>query len=157
MIRNDLCVFELTLPGEPTAKARPRVYQGHAITPAKTVNAEARIFTEFRRSYPSVKPLTGPIRFAAEFWMSRRGKPDLDNLLKLAVDALNNIAYVDDQQIVSYDGSGKYEPDQLVPGKRANTYRKRHKGDPYTFWGVKYEPHLTIRIYSIPEYNPNNN
>ncbi|NEG90581.1 RusA family crossover junction endodeoxyribonuclease [Bifidobacterium aerophilum] len=148
--------FVLSLPGDPVAKARPRVYQGHAITPKKTLHAEERIFAEFRRRYPSAKPFAGPVGVYAEFWMSKRGKPDIDNLLKLILDALNAVAYLDDSQIQRI-GAIKIIPDQLVPGKRPGTTRKRRREDPYTYHGKEYEPHLLVRIKSLPEYDPAKN
>ncbi|KFI51723.1 crossover junction endodeoxyribonuclease RusA [Bifidobacterium biavatii DSM 23969] len=143
--------FTLTLPGDPVAKGRPRVYGGHAITPRKTVRAEERIFAEFRRKYPNMKPFAGPVSVYAEFWMSHRGKPDVDNLLKTVLDALNAVAYMDDSQII-HTTAKKYVPDQLVRGKR--DWRKRRKEDPYMHYGHEYEPHLFVRVTEIPEWNP---
>ena len=40
-------VCELTVPGDPQSKGRPRVYQGHGITPAKTREAENRVYSEY--------------------------------------------------------------------------------------------------------------
>ncbi len=88
--------FTLCLPGDPVPKGRPRVYNGHAITPKRTVRAEERLFAEFRLKYPQAKPYQCPVRLEAEFWMSHRGRPDLDNLLKLVLDSLNGVAYTDD-------------------------------------------------------------
>ena len=44
-------VFELSVPGDPLSKARPRVYNGHGITDRRTRNAENRVYSEFRRKY----------------------------------------------------------------------------------------------------------
>lgn len=148
--------FTLSLPGDPVAKARPRVYQGHAITPKKTLHAEERIFAEFRRCYPHAKPLTGPVSVEAEFWMSKQGKPDIDNLLKLVLDALNALAYTDDAQIM-HISARKITPDQMVKGVRRGVFRKRKKGDPLTFSGTVYEPHLLVQIRQLPEYQPKEN
>ena len=92
--------FTLCLPGDPVPKGRPRVYNGHAMTPKRTVRAEERLFAEFRLKYPQAKPYQCPVRLEAEFWMSHRGRPDLDNLLKLVLDSLNGVAYVDEAQVV---------------------------------------------------------
>lgn len=144
--------FTLLLPGDPVAKGRPRVYQGHAITPRRTVNAENRLYMEFRRKYPDATPLEGPVRVEAEFWMARRGKPDLDNLLKLVLDGLNGVAYRDDQQIVETHAI-KRMPDWFTLGAKGR-YRKRKSGDPYTNCGREYEPHLYIRVIPLPEWDP---
>lgn len=145
-------MFTLLIPGDPVAKGRPRVYQGHAITPRRTVAAENRIYTEFRTRYPDATPLDGPLRLEAEFWMSRRGKPDVDNLLKTVLDALNGVAYKDDQQVESLHGV-KRTPDQLAPATRGG-WRKRRSGDPYTYRGVEYTPHLYVAVTQLPEWNP---
>lgn len=89
------------------------------ITPPDTKEAEARVRDAFRRAHPKHKPFTGPVllRFTAVFETPKsfnralreaaaRGtlyaikKPDKDNIEKLIVDALNRIAFVDDQQVM---------------------------------------------------------
>lgn len=145
--------FTLCLPGDPVPKGRPRVYNGHAITPKRTVRAEERLFAEFRLKYPQAKPFQCPVRLEAEFWMSHKGRPDLDNLLKLVLDSLNGVAYVDDAQVVESHAS-KRMPDLWVYGSKGR-YRKRKSGDPYTCCGHEYEPHLSIRIKPLPEWEPN--
>lgn len=145
--------FTLCLPGDPVPKGRPRVYGGHAITPKRTVRAEERLFAEFRLKYPQAKPYQCPVRLEAEFWMSHRGRPDLDNLLKLVLDSLNGVAYVDDAQVVESHAT-KRMPDLWVYGAKGK-YRKRKSGDPYTYCGHEYEPHLYIRIKPLPEWEPN--
>ena len=143
--------FHLILPGDPVAKGRPRVYGGHAITPRKTQRAEERIFAEFRRKYPDEAPFDGPVSVYVKFWLSKRGKPDIDNLIKTVLDALNGVAYADDSQIVSVFAE-KRVPDRIVQGARG--WRKRKSGDPYTYQGHEYEPHLYISIHSIPQWDP---
>ncbi|TCF63804.1 RusA family crossover junction endodeoxyribonuclease [Bifidobacterium longum] len=144
--------FTLCLPGDPVPKGRPRVYNGHAMTPKRTVRAEERLFAEFRLKYPQAKPYQCPVRLEAEFWMSHRGRPDLDNLLKLVLDSLNGVAYVDDAQVVESHAT-KRMPDLWVYGTKGK-YRKRKSGDPYTCCGHEYEPHLYIRIKPLPEWEP---
>jgi Holliday junction resolvase RusA-like endonuclease len=89
------------------------------ITPPDTKEAEARVRDAFRRAHPKHKPFTGPVllRFTAVFETPKsfnralreaaaRGKlyamkkPDKDNIEKLIVDALNRIAFIDDQQVM---------------------------------------------------------
>lgn len=89
------------------------------ITPPDTKEAEAKVREAFRRAHPRHKPYTGPVllRFTAVFETPKsfnralreaaaRGqlyavkKPDKDNIEKLIVDALNRIAFVDDQQVM---------------------------------------------------------
>jgi Holliday junction resolvase RusA-like endonuclease len=53
------------------------------------------------------------------------GRPDLDNLVKAVMDALNGHAYRDDSQVINYAGSGKHwtrapgEPARLEVTARA--------------------------------------
>jgi Holliday junction resolvase RusA-like endonuclease len=46
------------------------------------------------------EPIVGPVRVEVSFWRSSKRRCDLDNLVKSVTDALNGLAYVDDQQIV---------------------------------------------------------
>ena len=90
-------VCRLTIPGDPQSKGRPRVYNGHGITPEATRKAENRVYSEWRRQYPDLLPYKGPVAITLIFWtMTRRGR-DWDNLAKLFTDALNGVAYEDDR------------------------------------------------------------
>lgn len=140
--------YTLTIPGDPVAKGRPRVFHGHGVTPRKTVLTENRIYTAFTTKYPDTKPLTGPIRIDCTFYMRRQGKPDWDNLAKLATDALNGVAYVDDAQIVSAHVE-KIMPDRRVPGAKPGVMRHRKPGDPLTYLGQEYEAHISLTITAM--------
>lgn len=140
--------FDITVPGDPLSKARPRVYQGHGVTDRRTRNAESRVYSEFRRKYADAEPIQGPVRIRLEFWMASRHPRDWDNLAKLATDALNGVAWTDDVQIVDAR-TLKYLPDQKVPGARPGTMRNRRPGDPPRFHGEPYEPHTDIHITEI--------
>lgn len=135
--------YVIWVPGEPVAKSRPRVYHGRGITPKKTKEAEEQVARAFHLQYPNAIPLKGPIAIKAEFWLSRQGRPDWDNLVKLATDALNGIAYEDDAQIVQAVVH-KITPDLMMPGKRG--VRRRKTGDPLTHHGTPYEPHTVLTI-----------
>lgn len=145
--------FDLTVPGDPLSKARPRVYNGHGITDRRTRNAENRVYSEFRRKYGDVEPIKGDVRIRLEFWMASRHPRDWDNLAKLATDALNGVAYQDDVQIVEATVS-KVLPDRRVPGSKPGSMRNRKTGDPLLFMGEPYEPHTEIHISEI--INPTN-
>ena len=138
----------LTVPGDPVAKARPRVYNGTAVTPLKTRNWEAYIRFLFTHNHPHHIPYTGPVSMDVEFWKPNRGKPDVDNLYKLVADALNGLAYKDDSQVKRLL-CNVYEPDMKVQGARG--LRNRKAGDPLTYKGEDYEPHTSIRITPMEE------
>ena len=108
---------EFFVPGPPVAKGRPRMTRaGHIYTPKKTHDAEA-LFRLYART--NLNRATGPLSMRVRFGMpipksyskkKRQAiqagefhhdkKPDLDNLLKLVLDALNGVAYEDDKQVI---------------------------------------------------------
>lgn len=117
----DKITFEI--PGEPTAKGRPRFSrQGpyvRTFTPEKTANYENLVKLEYERqsggAYFGETNLD--VQIVACFGIPKstskkkreamlRGaicpakKPDCDNVLKIVCDALNGVAYADDKQIV---------------------------------------------------------
>jgi len=91
----------------PIGKARPRKGRGgHFYTPKLTADAEKIIRYYYRAANPDAKPLTGPVRFVlSAYFPAKRdetwhvSRPDLSNIVKLAEDALNGLAYKDDSQI----------------------------------------------------------
>ena len=131
-------VCELTVPGDPQSKGRPRVYQGHGITPAKTREAENRVYSEWRNQYPRLPPYEGPVCLTLTFWTATRRGRDWDNLAKLFTDALNGVAYMDDRHVLGTHGRP----------------RKRKSGDPLTWHGQPYTPHTQASIYFKQEYIP---
>lgn len=141
-------IYMLTVPGEPVPKGRPRVYNGHGITPKRTLEAEAFIRRMWISQYPNMQPLTGDIHISIDFYMPDRHVKDWDNLAKLVTDALNGIAYADDRQIVTAVVT-KWLPSLFVPG-RNNRPRRRKTGDPLTTCeGDPYDPHTLIRLYQV--------
>ena len=100
----------IIIDGEPVAKARPRITRsGHGYTPSKTRDAEQAIATEWRREH-GLTLSEKPLRITLIFNMKRpkrkptkhvQKRPDIDNLIKTVLDALNGVAYVDDKQIYS--------------------------------------------------------
>jgi Holliday junction resolvase RusA-like endonuclease len=110
--------MKLIIPGEPTAKSRPRVTRYGAYTPKKTVNYETLVKELY--SINNFPKLSGQLRIEIKAYftipksasalkriMMSTGqirpvkRPDLDNLIKIIADALNTIAYDDDSQIVT--------------------------------------------------------
>ena len=111
-------MIDFTIDGLPVAKGRPRVTRNGTYTPAKTKNYEKLVQLYFNNQYKG-DPLEGPLRLTIDFYMyipkntskKRRKlknnkailptkKPDFDNLTKSITDALNKLAYKDDNQIV---------------------------------------------------------
>jgi Holliday junction resolvase RusA-like endonuclease len=115
--------FTLLIPGKPQGKDRPRFVRatGRTYTSAETLAAEDRIRrTWMKAGEPEVsgslsvtvgvstpRPkghyLTDGVRLSAEGRRHIRPdnqKPDLDNVLKLCLDALNGCAFKDDVQVI---------------------------------------------------------
>lgn len=98
-------IVELRLDGEPVPKGRPRVGRnGNVYTPDATAAAELAIGWRVRERYTGLAPTALPVGLAVAFRSrgsrgKRRGRADLDNLVKLVKDALNGIAWVDDSQV----------------------------------------------------------
>ena len=122
-------MINLTIPGEPCAKGRPRVGKWGTYTPEKTVNYETlvkhlyisehrgeRLDGELRlliKAYFKIPKGEVPIAKKPKPETMQRyknllngtvrhiKKPDWDNVGKIISDALNGLAYNDDSQIVS--------------------------------------------------------
>lgn len=118
-----------TIPGEPVAKARPRMTRtGHVYTPSKTKNYEAHIQDVWRRSCAPTLPTGHPLRVFIDAYFSvpksyskkRKAemqnapythKPDADNVAKSVLDALNGLAFDDDSRIYVLRTTKQYTPD----------------------------------------------
>lgn len=120
------------VPGKPQGKERPRTVRingfVHSYTPAKTAQyeksvQEAYLLDAQRESWMEGEPLSVSIDVLFEIpksypkkkreeaikgTLSPTKRPDLDNIAKAICDALNNIAYKDDAQIVELNTSKKY-------------------------------------------------
>lgn len=109
---------KFTIPGVPVPKARPRVVRGHAFTPKKTKDYEALVKDVYRltvgeylgdSAIVATIDLYFPIPESYSKSKKRRiedgeikhtKRPDVDNCAKAILDALNEVAYRDDAQIV---------------------------------------------------------
>ena len=120
-----------TVMGTPTGKGRPRatVRGGYAAvyTDAKTRDAEQSFLAQ-ALPYKPAEPLDGPLRVEIQAycsvprsWSKKRrqlaiagtvmptGKPDVDNLAKLVLDAMNGVFFLDDKQVISLTVSKAYD------------------------------------------------
>ena len=129
-------MINIYVAGQPVGKARPRVTRsGRVYTPTKTMKAEASIQDAAREAMQGQQPLEGPVYVSAAFnmeiptsWTKGKqskarsdelmptAKPDLDNLAKTILDALNGIVYRDDSQVVQMAISKRYsdEPGTFI-------------------------------------------
>lgn len=125
-------MIALELTGKPEGKGRARVGRGGVVfTPQATRLAEGRIIEAWKDA--GQPRLEGPIaltlvlkvarpksHFTAKGELNTEGKrkpwptgkkPDLDNALKLVMDALNGRAYRDDVDVVSVSASRLWASD----------------------------------------------
>lgn len=109
--------FEFTVPGMPVPYARAAGGKTmHRFTPAKQRNAMGTVKLFCSVAMKGMAPLDGPIALTVNAiypWpssLSRRARekpgadfkisrPDIDNLAKLVMDALNSVAWCDDARI----------------------------------------------------------
>lgn len=103
----------LIIPLAPMPKARPRVVNGRAYTPAATAAYERSIKLAAAHLTPVEGPLAVSIAFIFPRLKSSRSaareikstRPDVDNLIKAVLDALNGLAFHDDGQVAQVAGS----------------------------------------------------
>jgi Holliday junction resolvase RusA-like endonuclease len=103
---------------DPVPKGRHRITRsGRAYTPAKTRDAERIVKGIASRTLRGFRPYDEPLSVELRFVMPKpakpkfhvpASKPDLDNLSKLILDALNGIAWIDDARIVQLSSQKIY-------------------------------------------------
>ena len=121
--------FELiySVEGDPIGKQRPRFSRGRTYTPKKTVDYERLIAAKALSAMASAIPVETPVAIfiwinhaiPASYSKKRKEaclnglefpkKPDLDNVAKLYLDAMNGIVYKDDVQVIKLRVSKRYD------------------------------------------------
>ena len=125
----------IVVPGKPVGKQRARVVSTgkgtHSFTPLTTVQWEGLIKLLARQAgiQPTDMPTSVRIeieRTVPQSWSRKRksqalsavwatGKPDIDNVIKAVLDALNGIAWRDDAQVVNLTATRTFtERDQTT-------------------------------------------
>jgi len=125
----------IVVPGKPVGKQRARVVSNrrgtHSFTPMMTVQWEGLI--KILASQAGIQPTDMPTSVGIEIertvprsWSRKKkaqalsygwatGKPDIDNVIKAVLDALNGIAWRDDSQVVTITASRTFtERDQTT-------------------------------------------
>ena len=116
--------FEFEVVGDIKGKARPRVntYTCKAYTPENTKDYEMLIKQYFKLKYPRYVPLENRVSVKVDAYfkvpktvtkkekalieegkLSPTKKPDIDNIVKIILDALNKMAFKDDNQITKLE------------------------------------------------------
>ena len=121
--------MKVTVTGRIRGKARPRVYRGHAFTPIETktyeniircayqnqsniyyegaIKIKIDIYHKIPKSY--TKKRVSDIREGKELPTK---KPDIDNIVKIILDALNGLAYKDDTQVIELNVKKYYTEEE---------------------------------------------
>lgn len=127
--------YEFEVPGAIKGKGRPRVnsYTGIVYTPTTTKDYEYLVEQYFLLKYPKFKPLEGRVlvEIKATFSIpkstkkqdkekmlenaiSPTKKPDIDNIVKIILDAMNKFAFKDDTQITKLSVEKIYGEEEKV-------------------------------------------
>jgi Holliday junction resolvase RusA-like endonuclease len=111
-------VINFTVYGTPKGKGRPRMTKtGHVYTPQQTIDYEEKVRIAWKKSAKGRK-MTGALSVeilvffeTPKNWSMKKKtemmgkfaekKPDIDNVAKIILDALNKLAYHDDSQVVA--------------------------------------------------------
>lgn len=118
---------QLTIDGVPVAKGRPRLGRYGTYTPKKTQEYEEYVKACWVSKYGAIQPAEQPLEVNIVFYMpipksyskkqkveilsgrlKHTKKPDIDNLIKSVLDALNGLAYADDSQIIKVTAVKRY-------------------------------------------------
>ncbi len=117
---------EIFFPFDPVAKGRPKFTRtGHAYTPKKTADYEKAIRDHYQKEGGEL--FVGPIEVKLVFQMpvpkgypkrvkqqiedgtiKHTKRPDLDNMAKALLDALNEVAFTDDSRITKLTLAKRY-------------------------------------------------
>ena len=128
-------IYEFEIPGKIIGKGRPRLnsYTGAVYTPTRTKDYENLVMQYFMIKYPKFKQLEGrvSVEIVANFKVPKSTKkqdkilmlenkinpikkPDIDNIVKIILDAMNEIAFKDDTQITKLNVEKKYSETESV-------------------------------------------
>ncbi len=117
-------VIEFTVETKPLALKRPRFYRGRCYNPSKV---DMDMFLDLSKPFAPPRPLTGGLYIELEFRFKHPKShftkdhnlrtptpihhtqvPDVDNLIKFVLDALNRVFYEDDKQVVKIKAIKKW-------------------------------------------------
>ena len=90
--------MKITLPIPPSANRYWRIYNGHAVTSENAREDKVEAGWKYRASGGIM--YYGPVDVALFVYRARRAG-DLDNFIKVLLDALRGLAYEDDKQVVA--------------------------------------------------------
>ena len=118
--------IHIKLDGQPVGKGRPRFTKtGHTYTPDRTRKYERRLAEVAsdamidRGLDPITRPCTVFIiatfkKLQAQEQRIFPGRPDIDNVAKIALDAINGVVFEDDDQVCGLEVQKKYGEPSLI-------------------------------------------
>ncbi len=127
--------YEFEVPGKIVGKGRPRINTNTGITytPTTTKDYETLIQQYFLIKYPRYIPIKNRVKVEIVAFMgipkstpkkdiekmldntiSPTKKPDIDNIVKSILDALNKFAYYDDNLVCKIDVEKKYNTTEKI-------------------------------------------
>lgn len=128
-------IYEFEVPGKIIGKGRPRLnsYTGAVYTPTITKDYETLVEQYFLIKYPKFKELEERVKVTIiayfpipkgtkksdrssmlENTISPTKKPDIDNIAKVILDAMNKFAFKDDNQITKLEVEKRYAEEEKV-------------------------------------------
>lgn len=128
-------IYEFEVPGKIIGKGRPRLntYTGNVYTPTRTKDYESLVQQYFMLKYPRFKPFEGRVKVEIdalfeipksvkkaekELMLQNKinptKKPDIDNIVKIILDAMNGVAFKDDIQITKLDVEKNYSEQEII-------------------------------------------
>lgn len=128
-------MYEFEVIGEIKGKARPRVntYTCQVYTPTSTKDYENLIKQYFQIKYPRYIPFENRVSVTIKAYfkvpktttkkdkalieegkLSPTKKPDIDNVVKIVLDALNKMAFKDDNQITKLQVEKVYGEEEKI-------------------------------------------
>lgn len=129
-------MYEFEVIGDIKGKARPRLnpYTGQAYTPTNTKDYEMLIKQYFKMKYPRYEPIQSrvSVKIIASFKIPKNNitkkekelilegnlsptkKPDIDNIVKIVLDAMNKMAFKDDKLITKLEVEKLYADEEKI-------------------------------------------
>lgn len=119
-------MIDIVFHGTPIGKARPRFGRSKSgnvvtFTPQKTRNYERDLRSLAQVAMMGKTVLEGPVKVTLTAYFSHKTKtgwhvsrPDLDNIIKAVLDALNGIVFDDDAAVCELVASKKYDNEERV-------------------------------------------
>lgn len=106
-----MTTYSFTVLGNPQPKQRARKGKGNRhYTPAETVRYESAVRAIGSLRKPPGWPMDGEYHLFVVAYFADRRPRDIDNVVKSVSDALNKVAFDDDNQVVRVSAEKRVDP-----------------------------------------------